>query len=155
MTERLNGTQTIKHDDSEHDETGRNGAEKLAGEHVGEILVDAAAGKWAQGQRNAEVNRAGGDGRHDRLQAAIDDDRAVDRAAQRADQQHRHQTEAVCIGEPTTIHDATQLVRTKIMPTERSMPAVSTTSVCAMATKASSTPLFDAVCTTLVVKPAG
>ena len=43
----------------------------------------------------------------------------------------------------------------KIMPTERSMPAVITTSVCAMATKASSTPLLEAVCTTLAVKPAG
>ena len=41
------------------------------------------------------------------------------------------------------------------MPTERSMPAVMTTSVCAIATKASSTPLFDAVCTTLAVRPAG
>ena len=41
------------------------------------------------------------------------------------------------------------------MPTERSMPAVITTSVCAMATKASSTPLLAAVCTTLAVKPAG
>ena len=33
------------------------------------------------------------------------------------------------------------------------MPAVITTSVCAMATKASSTPLLAAVCTTLAVKP--
>ena len=39
------------------------------------------------------------------------------------------------------------------MPTERSMPAVSTTRVCAMATKASSTPLLDAVWTTFAVKP--
>ena len=45
------------------------------------------------------------------------------------------------------------MVRMKIMPTDRSMPAVITTSVCAMATKASSTPLFEAVCTTLAVKP--
>jgi len=43
----------------------------------------------------------------------------------------------------------------KIMPTERSMPAVSTTMVWAMATSASSTPLLAAVCTTLEVKPAG
>ena len=41
------------------------------------------------------------------------------------------------------------------MPTERSMPAVITTSACAMATKASSTPLLEAVCTTFAVKPAG
>ncbi len=39
------------------------------------------------------------------------------------------------------------------MPTDRSMPAVMTTSACAMATKASSTPLLAAVCTTLAVKP--
>ena len=62
---------------------------------------------------------------------------------------------AVCSGEPTTIHEARQLVSMKIMPTDRSMPAVITTSVCAMATKASSTPLLAAVCTTLAVKPAG
>ena len=46
------------------------------------------------------------------------------------------------------MHEARQLVSMKIMPTDRSMPAVSTTSVCAMATKASSTPLLAAVCTT-------
>ena len=42
------------------------------------------------------------------------------------------------------------------MPTDRSMPAVSTTSVCAIATSASSTPLLAAVLTTLrrgVVSP--
>ena len=64
---------------------------------------------------------------------------------------------AVSNGEPRTIHDARQLVSVKVMPTERSMPAVITTSVCAIATKASSTPLLAAVCTTLVtawaVKP--
>ena len=62
---------------------------------------------------------------------------------------------AVSAGVPTTSQDARQLVRMKIMPTDRSMPAVSTTSVCAIATKASSTPLLEAVCTTLAVKPAG
>ena len=41
------------------------------------------------------------------------------------------------------------------MPTERSMPAVNTTMACAMATKASSTALLEAVCTTLLEKPAG
>ena len=54
-----------------------------------------------------------------------------------------------------TIAEARQLVRVKTMPTERSMPAVMTTSDCAMATKASSTPLLAAVCTTLALKPAG
>ena len=58
-------------------------------------------------------------------------------------------------GEPITIQEARQLVRTNTMPTERSMPAVSTTKVCAIATRASSTPLLAAVCTTLAVKPAG
>jgi hypothetical protein len=33
----------------------------------------------------------------------------------------------------------------KITPTDKSMPAVSTTKVCAMATRASSTPLLAAV----------
>ena len=53
------------------------------------------------------------------------------------------------------IQEARQLVRVKIMPTERSMPAVITTSAWAMATKASSTPLLEAVCTTLALNPAG
>ena len=56
---------------------------------------------------------------------------------------------------PTTIHEARQLVRTIITPTERSMPAVMTTKVWAIATSARSTPLLAAVCTTLAVKPAG
>ena len=56
---------------------------------------------------------------------------------------------------PTTIHEARQLVRTNTAPTERSMPAVMTTKVCAIATSASSTPLLAAVCTTLALKPAG
>ena len=46
---------------------------------------------------------------------------------------------------PTTIHDARQLVSTNTAPTERSMPAVITTKVCAIATSASSTPLLAAV----------
>ena len=41
------------------------------------------------------------------------------------------------------------------MPTERSMPAVMTTSAWATATKARSVALLEAVCTTLAVKPAG
>ena len=41
------------------------------------------------------------------------------------------------------------------MPTDRSMPDVSTTSVCAMATIASSTPLLAAVVATLALRPAG
>ena len=53
--------------------------------------------------------------------------------------------------------EATQLVSVKIMPTERSIPAVITTSVCAMATSASSIALLAAVLTTfateVVVKP--
>ena len=41
------------------------------------------------------------------------------------------------------------------MPTDRSMPPVSTGSVCAIATSASSTPLFDAVLMTLELSPTG
>ena len=48
-----------------------------------------------------------------------------------------------------------QLVITKTMPTDRSSPAVSTGSVWAIATKASSTPLLDAVSATVTVRPAG
>ena len=62
---------------------------------------------------------------------------------------------AVGSGAPTTIHDAKQLVSTKVIPTDRSMPAVITTNACAIATNASRTPLLAAVCTTLAVNPAG
>ena len=41
------------------------------------------------------------------------------------------------------------------MPTDRSMPEVSTTSVCAIATIASSTPLLAAVVATLALRPSG
>ena len=47
------------------------------------------------------------------------------------------------------------MVSVSIMPTERSMPAVVTTSAWATATKARSVALLAAVCTTLAVKPAG
>jgi hypothetical protein len=52
---------------------------------------------------------------------------------------------AVSAGVPTTSQEARQLVRMNIIPTDRSMPAVMTTSVCAIATKASRTPLLEAV----------
>ena len=58
-------------------------------------------------------------------------------------------------GEPTTIADARQLASTITMPTDRSMPEVSTTIVCAIATMASSTPLLAAVVATLAFSPAG
>ena len=56
---------------------------------------------------------------------------------------------------PTTSHDARQLVSVNTIPIERSMPEVITTNAWAIATKASSVALFEAVCTTLAVKPAG
>ena len=49
----------------------------------------------------------------------------------------------------TTTKEATTLHRMKMAPIDRSMPAVSTTKVCAMASNARSTPLLAAVCTTL------
>ena len=64
---------------------------------------------------------------------------------------------ATSIGDPFTIEAARQFVRVKVMPTERSIPAVSTTKVCAIATNARSTALLAAVLTTfdtdVVVKP--
>ena len=48
--------------------------------------------------------------------------------------------------------DARQLVSTKIMPTDRSRPPVSTGIVCAIATRASSTPLLAAVLMTLAAE---
>ena len=51
--------------------------------------------------------------------------------------------------------EARQLASTITIPTDRSMPDVSTTSVCAMATIASSTPLLAAVVATLALRPAG
>ena len=49
--------------------------------------------------------------------------------------------------------EARQLASTKIMPTERSSPPVSTGSVCAMATRASSAPLLAAVLTISALRP--
>ena len=91
----------------------------------------------------------------DRLQTAENDDQAVDRAAERAHRSIATTPKATCSGEPTTIAEARQLVSMKTMPTERSMPEVMTTSDCAIATKASRTPLLAAVCTTLALNPAG
>jgi hypothetical protein len=62
---------------------------------------------------------------------------------------------ALANGEPTTMVEARQLASTITMPTDRSMPAVSTTSVWAMATIARSTPLLAAVVATLALRPAG
>ena len=62
---------------------------------------------------------------------------------------------AVDNGVPTTMAEARQLASTITMPTDRSMPAVNTTSVCAMATIASSTPLLAAVVATFALRPAG
>jgi len=62
---------------------------------------------------------------------------------------------AVSTGVPTTRMEATQFARMNTMPTERSRPPVSTTTVCAMATRASSTPLFAAVVATGTVRPTG
>ena len=56
---------------------------------------------------------------------------------------------------PTTIAEARQLLMTNTAPTDRSIPAVMTAQVCAIATRASRTPLLAAVCTTLALKPAG
>src|SRR4029078_7363906 len=61
---------------------------------------------------------------------------------------------AVISGEPTTIHDARQLARTITAPTERSMPDVRTTNVCAIAMIASSAPLLAAVVATLASRRA-
>ena len=54
---------------------------------VGEIGIDIAAGHRPQRQRDAVIDRAGGDRRDDRLQPAIDDDQPVDRAAEQAHEQ--------------------------------------------------------------------
>ena len=51
--------------------------------------------------------------------------------------------------------EARQLESTITIPTDRSMPAVSTTSVCAIATIARRTPLLAAVVATLALSPAG
>ena len=63
------------------DEAGGDDAEDAAGEGVGEVLVDRAAGEGAEHQREAVEDGAGGDGGDDGLEAAVDDDEAVERAA--------------------------------------------------------------------------
>ena len=60
---------------------------------------------------------------------------------------------AVIAGEPTTMAEARQLARMNTVPTDRSMPAVSTAKPWATATSASSTPLLAAVCTMLALRP--
>ena len=70
MTERLNGTQTTSTTTSSATRLAGMTPKTLAGEDVGQRLVDAAAGKRPERQRDAEIDRAGGDGRDDRLQAA-------------------------------------------------------------------------------------
>ncbi len=55
--------------------------------------MNRAAGERAQQQGDAEERRAGRDGGHDRLQAAIDDDQAVERTAGEAGQQHAEDAE--------------------------------------------------------------
>ena len=62
---------------------------------------------------------------------------------------------ATAPGEPVTSTEARQFARMNTAPTDRSMPAVSTTKHWPTATKARSTPLLAAVCTTLALKPAG
>jgi hypothetical protein len=56
-------------------------------------------------------------------------------------------------GGPCRRAEAMQLVRTKIMPTERSRPEVRTGKVCAMATSASSTPLLATAVTRPIFSP--
>ena len=56
---------------------------------------------------------------------------------------------------PITTVEAMQLVMMNIVPTERSRPRVSTGTVCAIATSASSTALTAAVFSTFGVKYAG
>src|SRR5450830_319400 len=60
---------------------------------------------------------------------------------------------AACAGLPTTRCEARQLASTNTMPTDKSIPAVKTGSVCAIATMASSTPLLAAVVITRTVQP--
>ena len=116
--------------------------------------MHVAARHRPQAERDAVVDRAGGQRGDDRLQPAVDDDHAVDRAAERADGEHRRpcraRPAAAC---PTTRCEARQLASTNTMPTDRSRPPVSTGSVCAIATRASSTPLLAAVVTTGAVQP--
>ena len=56
-------------------------------------------------------------------------------------------------GGPSTITEAMQLVRTKIMPTERSRPDVRIGTVCAMAISANSTPLLATAVTRPTFSP--
>ena len=114
-------------DDEDHrrerDQARRQHAENAAGQGVGERPVDVAARRRAQNQREAEEDRAGGDGRHDRLQPADDDDEAVERAAGEARSEHAGDAER---RRPRPSRrrstDARQLVSTNTAPTERSMP---------------------------------
>jgi len=58
-----------------------------------EVLVDLAAGRRAQKERDADIDRAGCERRDDRLDASIDDDAAIDEAGERADRDARGDAE--------------------------------------------------------------
>src|SRR5688500_18239411 len=84
--------------DHQHDHQQRNGAGgdatgQLSGQEVRDALVNLAAGEWAEQKGNAEERRAGRDGGHDRLQAAVDHVQAVERTAGKASQQHAENSE--------------------------------------------------------------
>ena len=66
---------------------GRGEIAERVGQRPVEVLVDLAARRRAQEQRDADIDRAGGERRDDRLDAAIDDDAAVDEAGERADRE--------------------------------------------------------------------
>ncbi len=90
MTERLNGTQTTSTTAKSVTKAGRHEAKETAGEEIGQGFINAAAGIGTDGKCDPVKYRAGGNGRHDGLQAAINDNGAIDGATQGSDQKHAH-----------------------------------------------------------------
>ena len=66
---------------------GRGEIAERIGQRPVEILVDLAARRRPQEQRDADIDRAGRERRDDRLDASINDDAAIDEAGQRADRE--------------------------------------------------------------------
>jgi hypothetical protein len=70
-----------------------NSAGQLFGQHVGEVGIDVAARNRAKPQRQAEIDGAGGERRDYGLQPSVDHQRAVERSASKAGEQHARDAE--------------------------------------------------------------
>ena len=175
VTERRNGTQTSEHDQDEKDERHRQPVErrtrprshrrrpKVSTKSATSLVIaqDRSSstlppGVGPQEERDADIDGAGRQRRDDRLDAAVDDDAAVDEAAARAGGEADEDAERrSATGDPVRRWLARQSTSVITAPTDRSSPPVSTGRVCAMATRASANASLAFWTKTCGVKPCG